>query len=69
MAADIRRSCNYVAHVRAFGMGLLHQQLQQRLRPHPFPLRLTRALHAAPEAAGGTGVCVDVTAAVRVRVR
>ena len=69
VAADIRRSCDYIAHARAFGIRWLHQQLQQRLPPQPFPLRLTRALHAAPEAAGGAGACVYVTAAVRVRVR
>ena len=50
-------------------MRWLRQQLQQWLPPQPSPLRLTRVLHAAPEGAGGTGACVDVTAAVRVRVR
>jgi len=69
VAADIRRSCDYIAHARAFGIRWLHQQLQQRLPPQPFPLRLTRALYTAPEAAGGAGECVYVSTAVRVHVR
>ncbi len=70
--ADIMRSCDYIAHARAFGMRWLKQQLrqrQQRPQPQPFPLRLTRALYAAPEGAGDARACVRVTAAARARVR
>ena len=70
VAADIMRSCDYIAHARAFSMRWLHVQLQSEL---PL-LRLTRAMYAAPEGAGDacTGVCADVTdvtAAARARVR
>ena len=64
VAADIRRSCDYIAHARVFGMRWLQQQ-----RPQPSPLRLTRALYAAPAGAEGAGVCMHVTAAVRLHVR
>jgi hypothetical protein len=75
-AADIRRNCDYIAHVRAFSMRWLKQLMQQRPAPQPFPLRLTRALYAAaPAGAAADGdsmtvlQCEDVTAARRTRLR
>jgi len=67
VAAPIMRYCDYIAHARAFGMRWLHVQLQSEL---PL-LRLPRAMYAVPERSGdaGTGVCADVTAAARARVR
>jgi len=67
VAAPIMRYCDYIGHARAFGMRWLHVQLQSEL---PL-LRLPRAMYAVPERSGdaGTGVCADVTAAARARVR
>jgi hypothetical protein len=67
VAADIMRICDYIAHARAFGMRWLHAQLQSE---PPLP-RLTRPMYAVTERSGdaGTGVCADVTAAARARVR
>ena len=69
VAADIMRVCDYIANARAFGMRWLHVQFQSG--PH-LP-RLTRAMYAVPERSGdastGTGVCAEVTAAARARVR
>ena len=62
--ASIWRSCDYIAHSRAFGIRWLRQQLQQPPPPQLSPLRLTRALYAAPAGDGGACACVHVTAAL-----
>ena len=69
VAAGIMRSCDFLAHARAFGKRRL--QLNMQPQPQPFPMCLTRALYAARVGVGvgGAHACVEVTAAVRVRVR
>ena len=68
VAADVMHSCDYIAHARLYCKRCLRRQLQQR-PPQPSPLRPTRVLYAATAGVGDTSSCVDVTAAVSVRVR
>jgi hypothetical protein len=69
VAAGIMRSCDFIAHARAFGKRRL--QLNMQPQPQPFPMCLTRALYAARVGVGvgGAHACVEVTAAVRLHVR
>jgi hypothetical protein len=65
----IMRNCDFIAHVRAFGVRCLHQQLQLPPPPKPSPLCRLRAPYAAPAASDDASVRVYVSAAARVCLR